>query len=661
MADRDLPSRPRYLALLPLGVTLLGLGLTALLVAQNQLFQTLERERLEEQVLKAVTEAVQVRLAGDIQILQGITGLFSASQRVTRQEFRTFYDSLALSEQALAGIQGVGYSRWIPAAELSAFVAGIEAEGFSRFRVYPIGARPFYSAITYLEPFNWRNQRAFGFDMWSNPIRRQAMARARDTGLPSLSGKLTLVQETGAEPQAGALVYLPIYRQGMPLLSVADRQQALSGWAYSPLRMGDFVRAALTNPLIRIPAPADIQIFDGRPEPSSLLYDSRSSVSRIPPMLDGHDQSLEIAGRRWQIRVALASDWQTTDPQLQSPFVVILSGAALSCLMGLATLGLVRQYRRTQQALAVMAQVSQERLLSATVFSTSPEGIVITDPEARILQINPAFTRLTGYSAPELLGQNPRLLQSGMHGPEFFQQMWHDLLRYGSWEGELWNRNRQGGIYRQALSITAVRDARQQVTHYVGLCRDVTHAHREREQVLYQSQHDYLTDLPNRALLMDRLELALRQARRYDHELALLFLDLDRFKPINDLYGHSAGDWVLRQVANRLQQQVRASDTVCRQGGDEFVLLIPEIQGLEGVLILARKLQRAIEQPYRWQDLSLQISVSIGIAIYPNHGLSEDELIAAADAAMYQAKHGSAERIEVAPLRSPRLPTTPPT
>ena len=634
--EPSVSSAPRRLMVaLPLGVTCLGLGLTAVLLWQDVRFQRSEQDRREDQALVQASQAIQAKLSATSQILYGVVGLFDSSAPVSREQFTTYYESLKLSDTTIKGIQGVGFTQAIRPGEKASYEAAIRASGFPTFAVNPSGTRSFYSSITFLEPFDWRNRRAFGFDMWSNPIRRQAMARARDTGLPSLSGRVTLVQETSTDVQTGTLLYLPIYRQKQPLVTIADRRSALLGWAYSPLRMRDLIRAALDDPLVDFPRSADVQVFDTSPSRSTLLYDSRIPEHRDPQVLEGRQRRLPIYRRSWLLRVALPTARGTFD--LQS-VLLTLCGVLTSIGLGMGTGGLVRQHRRTLANLRALESAHQARRLSAAVISSLDEGLMITDPNAVIQQINPAFTRITGYSETEALGRPAAGLQSGVQGQEFFARLWSDLSRYGSWQGEFWNRHRNGQLYRQSLSITSVRDEKGDPRHYIGVIRDVTREYKEQEEVRHQAQHDYLTGLPNRSLLVERLEQALKQATRKGASLALLFLDLNRFKPINDQYGHLAGDGILQALGQRLREAMRATDTVARFGGDEFVVLVPDLESQDGVLTLASKLRELVDTPFHWEGVQLQIGVSIGIALYPDHGHSADALLAAADTAMYVAK-----------------------
>ena len=276
--------------------------------------------------------------------------------------------------------------------------------------------------------------------------------------------------------------------------------------------------------------------------------------------------------------------------------------------------------------------------LASTVFDASPGGIMVTDQDCRIIRVNRAFSAMTGYTEHEVVGLTPAVLASGKHYELFFQQMWLEISERGRWEGEIMNRHQDGHILPEYLSICRVCDDKGQVVNYVGMLIDISERLKAQKRIQYLAHHDYLTGLPNRALLVERAEQALTLAKRYQRQLAIIFMDLDQFKPINDNYGHNVGDKVLCMVAKRLQSLVRRSDTVCRQGGDEFVILIPECHSLAGVTEVAEKLNAALVEPYLMDDVVLQLGVSIGIAVYPENGDTIDALIRYADEAMYLAK-----------------------
>ena len=298
--------------------------------------------------------------------------------------------------------------------------------------------------------------------------------------------------------------------------------------------------------------------------------------------------------------------------------------------------------------------------LARTVVEASPGGIMVTDDNHRIVSVNPAFTRITGYLAAEVIGKNPKFLDSGIESRAFYRQLWQSIAKSGHWEGELVNRHKDGHLVPALMSISRVLNSSGQTTHYVCMFMDITERRKAEERIQYLAHHDYLTNLANRACLVDRAEQALRLAQRNQRHMAIIFIDLDRFKPINDLYGHYVGDQVLCRIAERLQNTVRASDTVCRQGGDEFVILLPEYQQQSNLVQLAHKLLSRIEQPCAILGHQLTLSASIGIATYPEDGQHLDEIIQQADAAMYRAKSQADSHICFASWQQPDADGTTP-
>lgn len=282
--------------------------------------------------------------------------------------------------------------------------------------------------------------------------------------------------------------------------------------------------------------------------------------------------------------------------------------------------------------------------IAATAFE-SHESMLVTDHQSVILRVNRAFSNLFGYSAEEVLGRTPRLLQSGQHEPAFYTAMWAAVKNDRAWQGEIWNRRKNGEVFPVWLSITAVCSEEGVVTHYVGNHTDITLRKAADEAIKQLAFYDPLTRLPNRRLLQDRLRQAMAHAKRDGHRLALIFTDLDKFKPVNDEFGHPAGDELLQAVAHRLQACVRESDTVARVGGDEFVVLLPRIDAAQDALGVAEKIHEVLKQPFPLnQGVVVSISSSSGIALYPDHASDEATLTNHADAAMYQAKAAGRDR-----------------
>ncbi|MCX9157220.1 EAL domain-containing protein [Niveibacterium sp. 24ML] len=282
--------------------------------------------------------------------------------------------------------------------------------------------------------------------------------------------------------------------------------------------------------------------------------------------------------------------------------------------------------------------------LSASVFAHCYDGIMIVDVNGLIVDINPAFTRITGYSRDEVLGQRPSMLASGRHESEFYAAMWASLREHDFWQGEIWNRRKNGEAYAEKLSISTIRDEQGKLQQYVGICSDITSSKVHEAELDRIAHFDVLTGVPNRRLLIDRLDRAIVHAQRGGKLLAVCYLDLDGFKPINDLYGHGVGDELLIVITKRLQDQLRGEDTIARIGGDEFVLLLNDLLHPHDVEVTLERLLTVVAAPVQIEERSLSVSASIGVTLYPSDDVDADPLLRHADQAMYQAKETGKNR-----------------
>jgi len=295
-------------------------------------------------------------------------------------------------------------------------------------------------------------------------------------------------------------------------------------------------------------------------------------------------------------------------------------------------------YSKLQSEIDVRIQVEQQLKLFAKVFENALEGITITDDEGSIIVVNQAFTDITGYAPQEVVGQNPRVLKSDRHPPEFYSDMWLSLKEKGSWVGEIWNRRKSGEAYPEILSISSITDEYGVVNHYVAVFHDITDMKLKEEQINYQAYHDALTGLPNRSLANDRLEMAILHAKRWNSKVGLFFLDLDNFKTVNDSLGHAFGDRLLQKAGKRLGRVVGEENTVARLGGDEFLVIAVDIASERQVLNLADRLVECFKEPFHIGDQEVYVTFSIGITLFPDDGEEITVLTKNADAAMYQAK-----------------------
>jgi diguanylate cyclase (GGDEF)-like protein/PAS domain S-box-containing protein len=286
---------------------------------------------------------------------------------------------------------------------------------------------------------------------------------------------------------------------------------------------------------------------------------------------------------------------------------------------------------------------AEDALRIAAIAFESQEGIVITDPNGMILRVNQAFTDITRYSAEELIGNNPRMLKSGRQDARFYTAMWESINSAGKWEGEVWNMRKGGEVYPEHLTISAVKNAEGMVTNYVGTITDITMSKAAADEIQHLAFYDSLTGLPNRRLMLDRLKQAMASSARTDHKGALLFLDLDNFKTLNDTLGHDIGDLLLQQVAERLTNCMREGDTVARLGGDEFVVMLEglskhDLEAAAQAETTADKILAALNQPYQLGSHEHRSTPSIGATLFSGHESKKEELLKQADIAMYQAK-----------------------
>ncbi len=493
------------------GVLLPLLVMTASLIGTYQLWADARNTALQafksefDFRVRDTNTRIEQRMKTYEQVLRGGVGLFAASDSVSRRDFHAYVKALDLGER-YPGIEGVGFSLVVPRQDKDRHILDVRKEGFPEYTIRPEGERDVYSSIVYLEPFSGRNLRAFGYDMYSEPVRRAAMEKARDTGRAAVSGKVMLVQEGSENVQSGFLMYLPVYRNGALPDTVADRQKNLHGWVYAPFRMNDFM-AGLSGEQA---ADLHIRIYDGR------------GISDATLMYNGPDNAtVNNATGRFETVSHVdigAHDW--------------------------------------------------------TVVTSATQGF-----EARMDRDKPPLMLRAGIAVSILL----------------------TLLTWLFLD----DRERAIQLARQALQLAL---------------------------------YDTLTGLPNRKLITDRLQQSLAKATRDRKRVALMFIDLDKFKPVNDNFGHAVGDLLLQEVAKRLQACVRKSDTVSRLGGDEFVVLLPNLDEKEGALVVAEKILHAVAQPFELVGQSFQISSSIGIAVYPEDGKDEKTLLKHADIAMYFAK-----------------------
>jgi len=592
--------------------------------------------------LRAFLSRIEQRMLAHEQMLRGIQGLFAASEQpVTRRAFREYVAALRLGAD-FSGLEGVGWVPLVTPAERAAHVALQRQQGVPAYDIAPVAARPAWAPLSQLEPALASHAQSVGLDLFADAARQAAMLRARDSGMATITPKLTQLLETGAKVKAGFVMFLPVYRRGGVVDSLEARRANLIGWVVAPFNMEAWMASLYGEHAAGI----DVRIFDGiEITQQAQLYDSGVPGAWPGQRSDEMLEYLNVAGRSWTLAVRSLGVSGAYASRDQSQ-IIARSGVILSVLLALLTWVMVSDRSRAMVlAMRMTSELRETKEHFELVFDTSPDAVMISrQADGRIIDVNPGFVAMTGYTRADVIGQ----ALAGL-------AMWKTAEDRDSYLRELREHNgcenleamfaRKDGT--QLVGILSAQPANfKGVACFVGVMRDITARKVIENRMAHMAQHDPLTGLPNRALFDDRLHQAVTQAHRNRTRLALLYIDLDHFKPVNDTLGHATGDVLLKLAARRMQEHVRASDTVARIGGDEFVVLLPTVQDREDARSVAEKIREAMSEVF---DLNgghtAHISSSVGIAVYPDHAIDEIQLSKHADDAMYQAKQMGRDRV----------------
>ena len=486
------------------------------------------------------------------------------------------------------------------------------------------------------------NEKALGHNLLADNARNKEARLALATHKLTLAGPFELVQ--GGLAVVGRL---PVYLPG--------KAGAPSFWGFTTalILIPDLLQSSQLNRLGE--QGYRYQLWRIHPDTRQ-----RQVIAGLPgPALEAPvDTTLEVPNGRWTLSVEPVQGWGRPADSAWSLLACVFMAALLALLTHTLLMQPVRLRRqvalRTQeleQANAQLAGEIEERRkaeehlrLAANVFTFAREAISITDAQGTIIDVNAAFTRITGYERAEVLGRNPRILQSGRQGPAYYAAMWQSLSTSGYWSGEIWNRRKNGEVFAELLTISAVKNAEGETQNYVALFTDITPMKEQQKQLEHIAHYDALTDLPNRTLLADRLQQAMAQTQRRGQSLAVAYLDLDGFKTVNDSHGHAVGDELLVALAARLLATLREGDTLSRIGGDEFVAILVDLESASAHETVLLRLLEAASTPVAVRGLSLQVSASIGLTLYPQDNVSADQLMRHADQAMYIAKQAGKNR-----------------
>lgn len=569
------------------------------------------------------------------QVLRGGAALFAATGMPSREQWRAYVERLEL-DRTLPGILGTGFALMVPRDSREAHERSIRAQGFANYAINPSGNRDMLSSIVYLEPFTGPNLRAFGYDMFSDPVRREAMERARDTGQPALSQKVTLVQETRSGVQPGFLIYLPVYNTARPPDTIAARRAALIGFVYSPFRAFDLMESTFNVPGQVL----EVELFDGEPAPANLLYASQGAGRTARHVTD---MPLDLGGHVWVARfrssARLEASRQSNQPQL-----ILFGGLALDLLLFSVLHMNARHRRKMRQSAAQLKQILNSY---RSLVENIPGAVFRSQPGADlpVLQLSNGIKPLTG-EPPERFLSGERAYRTLIHPddkPQVSEAIAEAIAKRCAYSIE-YRIQASDGFTRWVNERGRVTpDPNGQTLWLDGLIFDISERKAAEIMIRDLAFNDTLTGLPNRRLLLDRLDHELAISERSGRHGALLFIDLDNFKTINDTLGHAAGDQVLVEVSRRLVASVRESDTVARLGGDEFVVILENLgntadEAAAEAAELGSKILVVLSQPHRLGEVLRNCTPSIGITTFCGHQASAGLLLRQADQAMYKAK-----------------------
>lgn len=603
-----------------------------------------ERRRISQERFHLLARSAELvlldRMKDYAEVLRSGAALFEASEEVTREEFRRYVRALRL-DRYLPGIQAMGLVVMMPREARESHERAIRAEGFPDYAIFPEGDRDPLSAIVYIEPFDAMNRRAFGYDMYSEPVRRAAMDRARDRGRPALSGKVRLVQETEGQP--GFLMYMPLYAHGRPLDSVEARREALVGFVYAPFRAFDLMHAAFAERTHDV----DIELYDRAFAPENLLFDTRTDARKAEWSVD---VPLVVAGRPWIARFHSTENFETSRASIQ-PKAILFGGLAFGLLM-FAMLFANARHRHEIRLAAEALAANRDRYralvenLPGTVFRAS-----VTMPRT-MSHLSVGVETLTGHPRDRYLS-GELVFDDAIHPDDrdaVMAQIADAIAARTPYLVEYRVECADGSQRWVTERGRAIYDIRGRPRWIDGVVLDVHDRKRAELKIRELAFHDALTGLPNRRLLLDRLEHRLAVGERSTHWGALLFLDLDRFKEVNDRLGHEMGDLLLVEVARRLRAILREGDTVARLGGDEFVVLLDEIgedrdEALLHTATIAEKIVEELGHPHRLGDHAVTCTSSVGVALFHGPEASPERVLRRADAAMYRAKSAGKNQI----------------
>ncbi len=607
-----------------------------------------------------LTLKIEERLYEYALVLKSATALFRASDVIDRNEWKLYVNSLQLNNH-FPGNLGLAYNQIIPSQTLQEHIETIRSQGLSHYTVHPEGQRAFYTSIVYIEPLTVQNANALGYDTFSEPLRRAAMERARDSAEPAITDKLQLVQDAFEHTHAGIIMYAPVYAKHLPTNTVEERKKAIVGWVSGPYWMDSLIRSILMQWEGVNESSIKLRIFDGVGQhPQSLLF-SNHFDEQVP---SGFQQTRTIRFNAHHWTLVFNSNHFPHEMNNTLVWATLVSGVMLSVLIFALLLAINNTQANAKKiAKKLIADIKKSKfLLKESEFrwkfaiEGSRDGVWDWNIQTNISYYTARWKEILGYEENDILPRHEEW-EERIH-PEDRAKVHLILEEYfegkrAIYEAEFRMRckdDRYKWILSRGIIVERTLDGKPM--RMIGTHSDISERKTMEEEVHRLAFYDALTQLPNRRLLHERLKSAMSMSKRTGLYYALIFLDLDNFKPLNDAKGHSVGDLLLVKVAQRLKESVREVDTVARFGGDEFVVIVTDLshdktEAADKTMGVANKIHTVLMEPYilplgtdDLEDLAIEhhCTASIGVILFSDNEGDADELIKWADNAMYQAK-----------------------
>lgn len=617
--------------------------------------RSLENQRigqLFENQVNLTHASLKEHFADDILNNRLLKSLFDSSERVSQKEFAEFAQTILNTHAELEALQWIPKVRDAERSTFESLSALTILERDANGRRVPASKRDSYLPIRY----SFGNTHDVGLDLARDPGLAAAINKAIDSGETVVSAGIVC-----SDKQPGFAIYSPVYAKGTPLNTNAERQQSFMGVVANVIKLSSEIEQ-LSARLQTIHM--EVAIYDE----GELLFNTARQTTKTKPSHSLHTrpQSLTLADRTWSFEYEPAPTFYAKQHSwtvwwlLAGSFLLcgltcfglmIMSGrtARIEDLVALKTRDLLRSNQALNMEVERRRKQENELRIAATTFQ-SHEAIIVTDADGKVLRVNNAFNTITGYSAEEVIGRQPDFLSPTDQSPGFVQTLITALDRDNQWQGEIWNRRKNGDVFPEWLTVTGVRDEHGSLLNYVAIFSDISEQKAAEQEIHELAFYDPLTGLPNRRLLLDRLKQEIAAAKRQHHYGSLFFLDLDHFKTLNDSRGHQVGDELLIQVAQRLKSIIRDEDTASRLGGDEFIVMVPGryqhlAQATHHAAILAEKILQTINQPFTVQGSEHHFSTSIGVTLFPEMTEQPEAVIQQADTAMYRAKESGRNSI----------------